>query len=440
MSAAPVLSTLTGLRLTNTAWAANPTPDDDYKALVCIYLFGGNDSFNMVVPCEADEYADYSALRGNHALAKEDLLPITDQEGRKFGLHPAMPAIQQLYNDGDAAFVSNIGTLVRPTTISDYNQGLHLPKGLFSHPDQTRHWQTSVPQTRAERSGWAGRMADMLNDTVNDHPSIGMNIAIDDMNLLQTGRQILPYVVKPQRLKGYGGSSTAGQIYTQVTDQLLSRSYGNALEQQFANLKRSAIDAAVDYSAAVDSVSLTTQFPNTLLGGHLQTVAETIAARDTLQQKRQVFFALLGGWDFHDEVIEAQNGLLTELNDGIAAFQQAMTELGTTDQVTTFTASDFGRTLSSNGNGTDHAWGGNVFLCGGAVNGGRMAGDYPMLRDDNLNIGRGRLLPTTSVDEYNAELAMWFGVQNDSNLEAILPNIRRFYGAGQSAGPLGLFA
>jgi uncharacterized protein (DUF1501 family) len=440
MSAAPVLSTLTGLRATNAAWAANPTANNDYKALVCIYLFGGNDSFNMLVPMEDSEHADYQQVRGNLALDKEDLLPITDQSGRKFGLHPSMPDIQNLYNNGDAAFVANIGTLVRPTTKSDFNLGLHLPKGLFSHPDQTRHWQTSVPQTRAERSGWAGRMADILNDTVNDNPAIGMNIAIDQMNLLQTGRQVLPYVVRPERLAGYGKTSRMNQIYTSVTDQLLARSYGNAMEQQFANIKRSAIDAASNYSDAVDSVQLQTQFPSTQLGGQLQLAAETIAARDNLNHRRQVFFALVGGWDFHDEVINAQAGLLQQVNDGIASFQAAMAELGTTDCVTTFTASDFGRTLTSNGNGTDHAWGGNVFAVGGDLNGGNIFGDYPgSLIDDNLDIGRRRLLPTTSVDEYSAELAMWFGVENDNNLEAILPNIRTFYGGGATAGPLGMF-
>ncbi|MFK7819710.1 MAG: DUF1501 domain-containing protein [Planctomycetaceae bacterium] len=440
MSAAPVISTLTGLRATNAAWAANPTPDNDYKALVCIYLFGGNDSFNMLVPLEDGEHGDYQQVRGNLALNKDDLLPISDQSGRKFGLHPSMPDIQSLYNDGDAAFVANIGTLVRPTSKADFNQGLHLPKGLFSHPDQTRHWQTSVPQTRAERSGWAGRMADILNDAVNDNPAIGMNIAIDQMNLLQTGRQLLPYVVRPQRLAGYDKQKPFSKIYTSVTDQLLARSYGNAMEQQYANLKRSAIDAASNYSAAVDSVQLQTQFPSTQLGGQLQLAAETIAARDSLNHKRQVFFALVGGWDFHDEVINAQASLLREVNDAIASFQTAMGELGTTDCVATFTASDFGRTLTSNGNGTDHAWGGNVFTVGGALNGGNIFGDYPSsLLDDALDIGRRRLLPTTSVDEYSAELAMWFGIENDNNLEAILPNIRTFYAQGSSTGPLGLF-
>lgn len=439
MTAGSVLSTITGLKLTKSAWAAAPTPPaDDYKALVCIYLFGGNDSFNMLVPQETEEYQDYTEARQEMALDSDDLLPISDQSGRKFGLHPAMSDLKDIYTDGDLAFVSNVGALVRPTTLDDYERNLALPVGLFSHPDQARHWQTSIPESRTGVTGWAGRMADILNDDCNDNANIAMNIAIDSTNLFETGTSVVPYVIKAKKLAGYQKTGSAlNRIYTRATDEMLSTRYPNVMEQAFADVKRGSIDAAISYASAVGGVYLDTPFPNTQLGEQMELISRTIAARETLGQRRQVYFALVGGWDFHDEVLNAQTSLLTQVNDAFAAFNSAMKEMGVHDKVTTFTASDFGRTLSSNGNGTDHAWGGNQMIMGGAVQNG-IFGQYPgSLRDDSLNIGRGRLLPTTSVDEFNAELAMWFGIENDNNLEAILPNIRRFYGAGTSAGPLG---
>lgn len=441
MTAGPVLSTISGLNLTKSAWAAAPTTDsEDFKALVCVYLFGGNDSFNMLVPCESAEYADYQTVRGELALAKEDLLAISDESGRSFGLHPSMAGMQSLYNDGDVAFVSNVGALVRPTTKEDVERNLDLPLGLFSHPDQARHWQTSIPESRVGSTGWAGRMADILTDTVNDNLHIAMNIAIDSVNLFQTGRNVVPYVVEAKKLSGYNGISAVDRIYSQATDAMLANPRGNVMERAFAAVKRGSIDAAISYADAIDGISLQTEFPETKLGEQLELVARTISARQTLGQRRQVYFALVQGWDFHDEVLNAQQKQLQTVNDALVAFNSAMHELSVHDKVTTFTASDFGRTLTSNGNGTDHAWGGNQMIMGGAVNGG-MFGQYPLsLRDDNLDIGRGRLLPTTSVDEFNAELAMWFGIENDNNLEAILPNIRRFYGAGSATGPLGFLS
>ena len=441
MTAGSVVSAISGLSLTKSALAAGPTSNtEDYKALVCVYLFGGNDSFNMLVPQEDDEFADYEEVRGEIGLARDSLLEISDQTGRKFGLHPSMPGIQTLFNQGDIAFVSNVGALVRPTTKADYERNLALPLGLFSHPDQARHWQTSIPESRVGTTGWAGRMADILTDSVNDNPHIAMNIAIDSVNLFQTGRTVVPYVVEAKKLGGYGETSAIDRIYTQATDSMLANARGNVMERAFSSIKRGSIDAAISYANAIDGIALDTVFPETHFGGQMQLVARTIAARQTLGQRRQVFFALVQGWDFHDEVLNAQAKQLQTVNDTLVAFNAAMTELGVHDQVTTFTASDFGRTLTSNGNGTDHAWGGNQLIMGGAVNGG-LFGQYPQsLRDDNLNIGRGRLLPTTSVDEFNAELAMWLGVQNDNNLEAILPNIRRFYASGLTERPLGFLS
>lgn len=404
---------------------------------------GGIDSFNVLTPYENSEYADYQQVRGNLALAKNILLPITDaNSGRQFALHPGLTEMQYLYNNGVLAFQANVGSLVRPTTLAQYHAEQNLPLGLFSHSDQQQHWQTSVPQSRTQISGWAGRMADVLTDASNSNPAVSMNIALNSINILQTGTEVTPYIIKSDGvtlLNGYNLNGAFNKIVTQSADSLLAKHYTNLLEQTAASKQRVSIDASLGFDSATSSVNLGTVFPATSLGQNLQMVAKTIGARAELGHKRQTFFIQAGGWDHHDDVLNNQALMLPEVSTALKAFYDALVELGVAQNVVTFSMSDFGRTLTTNGNGSDHAWGGNHFIMGGDVIGGRIYGNYPesLAAGNPLDVGRGRLLPTTSVDQYSAEIARWFGVPNDSNLEMIFPNIRHFYSASESIGPLG---
>jgi uncharacterized protein (DUF1501 family) len=435
-----LLSSIINLKMTNSALAA-AGDTTGYKALVCVFLLGGNDSWNMLTPYEDTEYNHYKAIRGSLALDKAALLPIRDSlSGRQFGIHPRMPEIRDLYTMGNSplAFVANVGSLVQPTTKSSGKR----PVNLFSHIDEQRHWQSSVPQDMAQKTGWAGRMADILTDTVNRNPIVSMNIALDSVNLLQTGGSVRPYVVGPEgavRITAYNENSAPNRIFKGITDELQTNAYANLFEATYGQVHRDAIDVGLAYSRATSGVALGTSFPNTLIGRQLRQVALAVGARQSLGHGRQIFFVPWGGWDHHDNLLSSHAAMLPQLSQALAAFYKATVDLGVDHEVVTFTASDFGRTLSSNGDGSDHGWGGNQIVMGSSVFGGRLYGKYPdtLRANSDLDVGRGRLIPTTSVDEYNAELALWFGVQNDDQLKTILPNIRNFYSSGASTAPLG---
>ena len=450
LSSGAILSTLLNLKASNAAAAMQPNNLDGYKAMVCIFLFGGNDSFNMLVPREDDEYADYAAIRGSGdaslALAKDDLLPISAVNGRKFGLHPSMGELKSLYDDNKCAMVANVGTLVRPTTMADYLAKRDLPEGLFSHSDHIRHWQTSIPQSRSRLTGWGGRMADLVTDATNDNEAISMNISLSGVAQFETGRNVIPYVIQPNgasTLAAHSGTARKGRdaVYRRMTDIALNRSYTDLLQKTYAQTNRNSIDAAAAFNDAVAPITLNTAFPTSSLGSQLKMIARTIGARSTLSQRRQIFFVTVGGWDHHDEVLNNQKTMLEDVSKSVKAFYDATVELNVANDVVAYTVSDFGRSLTSNGNGSDHAWGGNQFVVGGSVNGGDVFGDYPssLLSDRNtdLDVGRGRVIPTMSVDEHAAELALWYGIANDNNLEAVLPNVRNFYSAGASGNPVG---
>ncbi len=458
-----LLSTIFNLSATNAALAQGGDLSG-YKALVCLFLFGGNDSYNMLSPTSPGERDDYVTARGgvstqgNGALGLEEntLHQITDTpSGRTFGIHPAMPEMKTLYDQGKLTFLCNVGSLVEPTTMAEYQAQTNLPLGLFSHSDLQRHWMTSVPQTRSQVTGWAGRMADLVTGTTNSSPNISMNISLNNVNMLQTGTSVVPYVVTDggaQEVGWYGPTWTQADIFTTLTDDVLSRSYGNLVEKTFAQANRNALDAAIAYNEATSQVtSVDAFFPDennpatpdpTQLQRQLRMVARTIGARQTIGQARQIFFVSHFGWDNHDELINNQDYNLMEVSQALKNFYDAIDDLGLGNDVVTFTASDFARTLNSNGQGSDHAWGGNQIVIGGSVDGGRIHGDYPMsLAPGNaLDLGRGRLLPTTSVDEMAAELAMWYGIGNDNDLVDILPNIRNFPSADTGTRPIGFLA
>ena len=444
VTAGSMMSQMLNLKLATSVMANVPNAPG-YKAVVCVFLFGGIDSYHMLVPNDTQGYADYVAARTDLAVPQGDLLPITDVSGRQFGLHPTCGDIKTLFDSGELGFVGNVGSLIEPTTVQQQQQGVRVPLGLFSHNDQQQHWMTGVPQSRTQLTGWVGRMADCITDASNTNDAVSMNISVNNLNILQTGEGVAPYVVGSNgatTLSNYKEDYTADRLFKQATDGLLNQSYSDLLNRTHARTRRNAIDAAIEFQDATQAVTLNTPFPaNNGLADQLQMVAKTIAGRGALGQTRQTFFVAAGGWDHHDGMLDKTVGMFPMVASALKAFNEAMIELGVNDDVTLFTASDFGRTLSSNGNGSDHAWGGNMMVMGGDVTGGKVHGEYPttLAPGNTLDSGRGRLVPTTAVDEMAADIAEWFGIPNDDNMELVLPNIRNFYQAGSSTPALGLF-
>jgi len=440
-----LFNTLLNLRMAGTAAGQSIGGGSDYKALVCVFLAGGNDSFNMLVPSGAAEYAEYQAIRRDLALPQNALLPINplNSVGRQLAVHPNMPAVQQLFENNQLAFVANVGTLVERINKTQYeNESVPVPLGLYSHSDQIQQWQTSVPD-RVVGLGWGGRAADLLA-SLNENSRVSMNISLSGSNVWQAGNSVVEYSITPYGsigLDGVEGDWNQNHVRGAAIDSQLDLEYRNLFEQTFVQKTKGGIHTHHEFTAALNQApTLTTAFPaDSWLGEQLRMVARVISAHSFLGVRRQTFFVMYGGWDHHDEVINNQQAMLGEVSACLGAFNAALTELNLQNNVTLFTASDFGRTLTSNGAGSDHAWGGNQIVMGGALNGRRIFGQYPSLYEDNpLDTGRGRLIPTTSVDEYFADLALWLGVDK-ANLPLVLPNIERFYNLQSAGSPLGLF-
>ncbi|MDJ0794207.1 MAG: DUF1501 domain-containing protein [Woeseiaceae bacterium] len=429
--AAALFAATPGLAYSQVVGGLGPFPD--YRALVCVFLFGGNDSFNMLVPNTTAEYNAYAASRQNLALLQNDLLPITpaSSSGADFGLHPAMGAIQGLFQSGEAAFVTNVGPLIQPTTRDEiFNDAAVLPPQLFSHNDQQDQW-TSLRGNVPSKTGWAGRMADLMRTGVADQ-QMSTNASLFGTNLFQSADETVAYVMGPGGpIQFEGFSTTPGDILNEqrlAFLRVLDAQYDTIYERGYRDVQRRAIDAADRVSSALENAPVfNTPFPQSQLGTQLQTVARLIAVRDELQMQRQIFFVAAGGFDSHDDQNQNQPGLLGGISDAIGAFHTAVRdELAIPDNVTTFTQSDFGRTLTSNGDGTDHAWGGNQLVVGGAVNGGDLYGDYPSLAlNGPEDVGGGRFIPSTSADQYAATLAKWFGIP-DTDLDVVAPNLINF--------------
>ncbi|HJT80658.1 MAG TPA: DUF1501 domain-containing protein [Chthoniobacterales bacterium] len=422
-----LLSTIWDLRRVNAATAGG-----DYKALVCLFLYGGNDANNVLIPNDTTNYDIYSAARGSLAIPRAELQPLTipTGDGRQFGLHPNLPELASLFNQGKLTMVANVGTLVAPTTRKDYVNGTAaVPENLFSHEDQAVQWMTSVPDRQDIRTGWGGRAADLLA-SLNGNSKVSLALSIAGTNTFEVGNTVIPYLISPSGsvgLRGIGSRNQNAMIRIQGFKNLLALPHHNLFEAAYADTMSRSIEQNEILTAALRGVTpLQTAFPATELGRQLAMVAKLIAARANLGMQRQIFFCAVGGYDTHGDQMPAQAGLLTELSGAMNAFYNATVEMGVAQSVTTFTASDFGRTLPSNGNGSDHGWGSHQFVMGGAVRGGRLYGTFPTLAvngpDDTED---GRWIPTTSVDEFSATLARWFGV-SDSDMPTVFPNIGRF--------------
>ena len=410
--------------------SAATVPGGDYKALVCLFLYGGNDANNMIVPRDATGYAAYAAARGTLAIAQEALLPLALQngDGRDFGFHPSMPELQQLFNGGKVGVVANVGTLVAPITRAQYlAKSVAVPPHLFSHSDQSVQWQTSVPD-QLSRTGWGGRTADLLRSH-NADSQISLAISIAGTNTFEVGNSVIPYQVSPDGALAFSGmtGSNNANVRFQAFKDLLTLPQNNILAQTYADtVKRSIAQNELLTTALAGIAPLTTTFPANSLGRQLKMAANMIAARNSLNMRRQIFFCSVQGYDTHGDQLTAHANLLTELSQGLNAFYNATTELGVANDVATFTASDFGRTFPTNGSGSDHGWGSHQLVMGGAVQGGRLYGSFPTLAVNGPDdTGQGRWIPTTSVDEFSATLASWFGV-SASDLPTVLPNIGRF--------------
>lgn len=429
--------------------AAAFSADNDYKALVCIFLHGGNDHNSTLIPFDSANYDLYSKIRGGGAgqtaggiaLARSSLAAtaLTPKGGQvltnnlQYALAPAMPRLKARFDEGKMAALLNVGPLIAPLTLAQYQSSNLVanprPAKLFSHNDQQSTWQSSKPEGAID--GWAGRMGDLaLSGNAN---ALFTCISATGNAVFLSGHQTQAYQVSPGGALAVRGlkkplfGSAAGSTALRT---LMTQTSNNVFEAEYNRVAKRSIDAEGVVTAALQPVSLATSFRHPTggipLAEQLQIVARLIAARQPLGVKRQVFMVSMGSFDLHDSLVGRQSVLLDRLDFAMDAFYRATMELGVADQVTTFTASDFGRTLQSNGNGSDHGWGGHHFILGGAVKGGRFYGVAPQISvksDDQ--VGQGRLLPTVSVDQYAATLAKWFGVAT-SELPSVAPNIGRF--------------
>ena len=423
------LATLGGLGGSANAHAANLS---GYRALVCVYLSGGNDSFNLILPTDAAGYATYATARQTLAVAQTAALPITPlhSDGHTYGLHPSVPELQTLFAAGHLAIQANVGTLLAPTTRAMVRAGTGLPPQLYSHGDQSLQWMTGRPESRLPL-GWGGQVADLLQ-AANASNGLSMNISISGNNVYQTGTSTLPYSVD-----AYGGVIAFNGLQSYQPNQQVS-GFQDLLTQSSADTNLIVQAGGADMaqaqhlyglmnSAIGTAATLTTTFPNTDVGRQLQWVAKLISARSALGAGRQIFFVQMGGFDTHNNQLQSQPQLFAALSQALSAFYNATVELGVASNVTSFTMSEFGRTLTSNNGGTDHGWGSHHLVIGGAVNGGDIYGAMPDLTlggTDDAD-GNGRIIPTTSTYQYAGALGTWLGAAS-SDVATLFPNLAHF--------------
>ncbi len=462
-----VLSTLLNLTMANHA-AAQGGFGGQRKTLVCVFLSGGCDTFNLLIPNDA-RYAEYSASRSNLAIPQGELQNLT---GTGYGLHPSCQKLAEMFNGTGSfvgkkrvSFLANVGTLVEPiATKEDYlNGNIALPKALFSHRDQIEQWQTSVPQGMQVLTGWGGRAADVIHSTLNTEQTgnyyMPMNFSVAGNSAFQIGASEGQFVITGEGALGFtgaNGSSAVLQAKNQAIRDLIASPiedhYSNLFHRTHGRITANSIARGADFQQHfatpgtlngmnVAEVIANAPFPAHWISGQFRAAVKTIAIRQQLKLARQTIFIEFGGWDHHAELLENHGNMLEVLDGVLYAFQLCLETLGLADDAITFTCSDFGRTLRSNGQGTDHAWSGNQIVMGGPVQGGSVRGSYPSLVIDGPDdIGRGgRIFPKLSADEYFCELLRWFGV-TAGDMDQVLPNITNFYDPYSASHPVGFLA
>lgn len=396
----------------------------DYRALVCVFLFGGNDSNNTVIPM--DSYSAYQSIRGSLALTSSELTaPITSVGGQPISFHGKLPEIASLFSSKELSVVANVGSLVQPLTRDQYqSQQAPVPLNLFSHSDQQLAWQTSIAQGHSP-TGWAGRAADYIASQKINSSSFPPFFSVAGNVVEGTGAQTQPVALTPGQSLQLAGPSADVSALT----SLLTTENGLSLVQAASDtLSHSISDAAALTAALAKSTPLKTQFPTTSIGSQLKQVAQIIQVQSYLGMRRQIFFCSLGGFDTHAGELETHNNLYPQLSPALSAFYDATQELGMAQNVTTFTESDFSRTFQpTTEDGSDHAWGSHHLVLGGSVQGGQVFGKFPTFElagPDDTDV-RGRWIPTTSVDQYGATLCSWFGLPA-SAFATVFPNLANF--------------
>jgi uncharacterized protein (DUF1501 family) len=421
----------------------------DYKALVCVFLYGGNDYANTVVPYDPTNYALYHQIRAGaggenqagialarSALAATALTPVVPQtltDNLQYALAPQLTGLKSLWDQGKLAVQLNVGPLIKPTTLAQYNSTNKvtnpLPPKLFSHNDQQSIWQSNGSE--GATIGWGGRLGDIALSSNSNTPNALLTcISASGNAVFVAGRDALQYQISPAgaiKIRGIDPTEMPVQMYRDALNELITKSSGHVFENEYAAVTRRSIQLEGTVNGALGGVNVATPFTNgNPLSAQLKIVARLIGAGAALNMRRQVFFVSIGGFDNHNALMTDHPNLMTRVNQALSEFYAATVELNLQNKVTTFTASDFGRTLASNADGSDHGWGSHQFVMGGAVNGGRFYGTAPhvSLNTDD-QVGQGRLLPSTGVDQFAATLARWFGC-NTGELAGILPNVTNF--------------
>jgi len=413
----------------------------DYKALVCVFLYGGNDYGNTLIPYDTARYNAYQGMRPTLAYAQSALTPtlLTPTtalaNGAQYALAPELSPLLPLFTANKLGVMLNVGTLIQPTSKAQYAaKSVPLPPKLFSHNDQQSVWQSSSPE--GATSGWGGRIGDLFEAGNGNATFTCVNVSSNAVFL--SGKTAVQYQVStsgPVLLNGVKSPLFGSAACSAALNTLITAPSSHLFESEYTRVtSRSLAAADVLTGALAGGPAIKTVFPTgNALADQLKLVARMISTSSEVGAKRQVFFVSLGGFDNHDGLATIHPGLMTTVADALSAFYSATVELGVSSQVTTFTASDFGRTLTGN-DGSDHGWGSMHFMLGGAVNGGRYYGNAPVVANNGPDdVGQGRLLPSTSVDQYAATLGKWFGI-SDTDLLTVLPNLSHWDASARNLG------
>lgn len=432
-SASPLMAMLGSLQKLEAAETSG-----DYKAIVCILLEGGSDVHNMIAPTQNSAYNDYRSAREDIALSQNELLPFSHKNENglnalSYGMRNNMTQMHRLFEEKKLSIIANVGTLVKPVTLQDVLNGVSVPSQLFAHNTQRALWMMGNAKD-IENKGWAGRTGDVFYPIPNPY----FNITVGGNNIMQSGgiAEATPFrksYISPNTMERYGfgpdsGDGDLGKVYQQIHEQI--QNADNKLLSTFAKRRMAELNREYDLQGLFNGKKDFDGFNNgvhetgTSLGKQLKLVAQILSIKDSFpgNKKRQIFFVNHRGWDTHASDNEQQVGYLS---DSLGAFNDALEQMGIENSVTTFTISDFGRSLTSNGNGTDHGWGGHSFVMGGAVKGGDIFGRIPHLSKDSEELWSGSMIPDISIEEYLATIVKWFGADNNE-LNTIFPNLGTF--------------